>query len=143
MCLPRGRFVPRAADYTISSWVEPLAPAGKGGGKDRAMGEFWKKLMAELSAEAQEPEEEAAPGTAKGQYGVDYVAVSELMQFNKNLLEAYKHELAGLEYYRKFLEEANDERGREMYRRLIEEEEHHLKMIRDEIEEHKKEGFWS
>jgi rubrerythrin len=103
------------------------------------MSEFWKRLMAELRGEA----EEADPDEGKGQYGVDYVAVSELMKFNKNLLEAYKHELAGLEYYRQFLAEANDERGREMYRRLIEEEERHLEMLREEIEEHKKEGYWS
>jgi rubrerythrin len=104
------------------------------------MSDFWKRLKAELSPE---PEEEADPDAGKGQYGVDYVAVSELMKFNKNLVEAYKHELAGLEFYRRFLEEANDERGREMYRKLIEEEERHLRMIEEEIEEHRKSGFWS
>ena len=108
------------------------------------MGEFWKRLMAELGGETDdEPDAEPEPGKAKGQYGVDYMAVSELMKYNKNLLEAYKHELAGLEYYRKFLDEANDERGREMYRRIIEEEERHLEMLREEIEEHKRQGFWS
>ena len=79
----------------------------------------------------------------KGQYGVDYVGVSELMQFNRNLIEALKHENSGVEFYRKFLNEANDERGREMYRRLIEEERRHIKMIEEEIAEHKKQGYWS
>ncbi|HEY5995624.1 MAG TPA: hypothetical protein VIU29_01320 [Candidatus Deferrimicrobiaceae bacterium] len=104
------------------------------------MTDFWKRLKAELSAE---PEEAEDPDKGKGQYGVDYVGVSDLMAFNKNLVEAYKHELAGLEFYRRFLEEANDERGREMYRRLIEEEERHLRMIEEEIDEHKKSGYWS
>ncbi len=83
------------------------------------------------------------PDAGKGQYGVDYVGVAELMQFNRNLLEALKHERSGIEFYTKFLEEANDERGREMYRKLLEEERRHIKMIEEEIEEHKKQGYWS
>ena len=71
------------------------------------------------------------------------VGVAELMAFNKNLLFALKHEREGIDFYTKFLDEANDERGREMYRKLIEEERRHLKMVQDEIEEHKKQGYWS
>src|SRR4030067_249325 len=59
------------------------------------------------------------PGERKGQYGVDYVGASELMRFNRNLLEARKHENIGIEFYTRFLEEANDERGQEMYRKLL------------------------
>ena len=95
---------------------------------------LWKKIT------GGEPEGGAE---SSGQYGADYVGVSELMKFNQNLLDALKHEEAGLEFYRRFLEEANDERGREMYRKLIEEEERHLRMIQEEIEEHKKHGYWS
>lgn len=98
------------------------------------MSSFWKKIT------GGEPEEEAE---SRGQYGADYVGMSDLMKFNQNLLDALKHEQSGLEFYRRFLEEANDERGREMYRRLIEEEERHLRMIEEEIEEHKKQGYWS
>lgn len=83
------------------------------------------------------------PGERKGQYGVDYVGASELMRFNRNLLEARKHESVGIEFYARFLEEANDERGREMYRRLLEEERRHLRIIEEEIEEHKRRGHWS
>jgi rubrerythrin len=98
------------------------------------MSSLWKKLT------GGKPEGEAE---TTGQYGADYVGVSDLMKFNQNLLDAQRHEQAGLEFYRRFLEEANDERGREMYRRLIEEEERHLKMIQEEIDEHKKSGYWS
>ena len=98
------------------------------------MGSFWKKLIGK---------DEEEPGGEKGQYGVDYVGVAELMAFNKNLLFALKHEREGIDFYTKFLDEANDERGREMYRKLIEEERRHLKMVQDEIEEHKKQGYWS
>ena len=79
----------------------------------------------------------------QGQYGVDYVGVSEMLQFNRNLVEALKHERSGIELYTRFLAEAHDERGREMYRKLIEEEERHLRMVNEEIEEHKKQGYWS
>ncbi len=98
------------------------------------MKSFWKKLLGT---------EEKGPDEGKGQYGVDYVAVSELMRFNRNLLEALKHEKSGIEFYARFLEEAHDERGREMYRRLLEEERRHIRMIEEEIEEHKKQGYWS
>jgi len=79
----------------------------------------------------------------KGQYGVDYVGVSEMLLFNRNLVDALKHERSGVELYTRFLSEANDERGREMYRRLIEEEKRHIRMLTEEIEEHKRQGFWS
>ncbi len=98
------------------------------------MKSFWKRIFGS---------EEKDADAGKGQYGVDYVGVSDLMQFNRNLIEALKHEDSGVEFYRKFLNEANDERGREMYRRLIEEERRHIKMIVEEIEEHKKQGYWS
>jgi rubrerythrin len=98
------------------------------------MKSFWKKLM---GAEQKDPDE------GKGQYGVDYVGVSELMRFNRNLLEALRHEKSGIDFYTRFLEEANDERGREMYRRLLEEERRHIRMIEEEIEEHRKKGYWS
>ena len=98
------------------------------------MTSFWKRVFGSGAKDAD---------AGKGQYGVDYVGVSELMQFNRNLVEALKHENSGVEFYTKFLNEANDERGREMYRRLIEEEKRHLKMVQDEIEEHKKQGYWS
>ena len=98
------------------------------------MTSFWKRIFGSGETDADE---------GKGQYGVDYVGVSELMQFNRNLIEALKHENSGVEFYRKFLNEANDERGREMYRKLIEEERRHIKMIEDEIAEHKKQGYWS
>jgi len=94
---------------------------------------FWKRIF------GGEDEEEGK----KGQYGVDYVGVSDLLVFNRNLLEALRHEKVGIELYSRFLAEANDERGREMYRRLIAEEERHLKIVNDEIEEHKKQGYWS
>ncbi len=83
------------------------------------------------------------PGRGKGQYGVDYVGASELMRFNRNLLEALEHEKVGIQFYARFLEEAHDERGRTMYRKLLEEERRHLRMIEEEIEEHKRRGFWS
>ncbi|MBI5905821.1 MAG: hypothetical protein HZB86_09795 [Deltaproteobacteria bacterium] len=94
---------------------------------------FWKRLF----GGGDEPE------AKKGQYGVDYVGVSEMLAFNRNLLEALSHEKQGIELYSRFLSEANDERGREMYRRLIDEEKQHLKMVHDEIEGHKKQGYWS
>ena len=96
------------------------------------MTSFWKRIFG--TGEKDE---------GKGQYGVDYVGVSELMQFNRNLIEALNHENSGVEFYTKFLNEANDERGREMYRKLIEEERRHIKMIEEEIAEHKKQGYWS
>jgi len=98
------------------------------------MTSFWKRIFGSGEKDAD---------AGKGQYGVDYVGVSELMQFNRNLIEALKHENSGVDFYRKFLNEANDERGREMYRKLIEEERRHIKMIEDEIAEHKKQGYWS
>jgi len=98
------------------------------------MASFWKRLF---GAERQE-----APH-GKGQYGVDYVGVAELMQFNRNLVEALKHERTGIEFYTRFLREANDERGKEMYRKLLEEEIRHLKMVEEEIEDHRKQGIWS
>lgn len=55
-------------------------------------------------------------------------------------LEARKHEKGGIELYARFLAEANDERGREMYRKLLEEERWHIRMLEEEIEEHKKQG---
>jgi len=93
---------------------------------------FWRKLF------GGSPD----PGE-KGQYGVDYVGVSEMLQFNRNLVEALKHERSGVELYTRFLAEARDERGREMYRKLIEEEKRHLRMVTEEIEEHRKQGCWS
>ncbi len=98
------------------------------------MTSIWKKLRGS---------ERKGPDVEKGQYGVDYVGVSELMQFNRNLIEALKHEHSGVEFYTKFLNEANDDRGREMYRKLIDEELRHIRMIEGEIEEHKKQGYWS
>lgn len=98
------------------------------------MGSFLKKIFGER---------EKDPDAGKGQYGVDYVGVSEMLQFNRNLVEALKHEATGVELYSRFLSEANDERGREMYRRLIEEERRHIRMIDEEIAEHKKQGCWS
>ncbi|MBI5418743.1 MAG: hypothetical protein HZA60_01515 [Deltaproteobacteria bacterium] len=98
------------------------------------MGSFWKRLCGMERKDVDE---------GKGQYGVDYVRVSELMQFNRNLLEAQKQERIGIEFYTKFLEEARDEEGREMYRKMIEEERRHLKMVEDEIELHKKRGYWT
>jgi rubrerythrin len=98
------------------------------------MGSIWKKIFGTQGEEK---------GAGKGQYGVDYVRVSELMQFNRNLLEAQKHEMSGIDFYTRFLEEANDEEGREMYRKLITEERRHLKMVEDEIAEHKRKGYWS
>ncbi len=98
------------------------------------MTSFWKRLLGTSRKDAETP---------KGQYGVDYVGVSELMQFNRNLIEALNHENSGVEFYTKFLSEANDERGREMYRKLIEEERRHIRMIEEEIAEHKKQGYWS
>ena len=83
------------------------------------------------------------PGENKEQYGVDYVGVSEVLTFNRNLLAALNHEKEGIDLYSRFLDEANDERGREMYRKLIDEEKHHIRMVLDEIEEHKKQGYWS
>ena len=93
---------------------------------------FWKRWF----GGAREPEKQ-------GQYGADYVGVTEMLRFNRNLLDAFRHEKSGIELYSRFLAEANDERGREMYRRLIEEEQRHLRMVSDEIEEHKKQGCWS
>ncbi len=98
------------------------------------MGSFWSRLFGKGGEDA---------GPEKGQYGVDYVGVSELLAFNRNLLVALQHETEGIDLYKKFLDEANDERGREMYRRLIDEERRHLRMVADEIEEHKKQGYWS
>lgn len=98
------------------------------------MGSFWRKI---LGVGQKDPEKE------KGQYGVDYVGASELMRFNRNLLEALNHERSGIALYTRFLEEANDERGREMYRKLLEEERRHIRMVEEEIEEHKKQGTWS
>jgi rubrerythrin len=105
-----------------------------GGRESRRMGSFWKKVFGK---------EEDDADAGKGQYGVDYVRVSEMMQFNRNLLEAWNHEKSGVEFYTKFLKEANDEEGREMYRKLIEEELRHLRMVEEEIEEHKRKGYWS
>jgi rubrerythrin len=98
------------------------------------MKSFWKTLW---GGGRKDPDE------GKGQYGADYVGVSELMRFNRNLLEAMKHEEAGIELYTRFLAEANDERGREMYRKLLEEERRHIRMVEEEIDEHKKRGYWS
>ncbi len=98
------------------------------------MRSFWKKVFGI---------EEEGDDQGKGQYGVDYVGVGELMKFNRNLLEALAHERTGIEFYERFLREANDDRGREMYRKLIEEERRHLKMVEDEIAEHKRQGYWS
>ncbi len=106
---------------------------GEGRHKGCAMRSFWKKLLGG---------EQKNPGEGKGQYGVDYVGVSELMRFNTNLIEALKHERSGIALYTRFLDEANDERGREMYRKLLEEEQRHIRMVEEEIEEHKKQGYW-
>lgn len=106
------------------------------------MPSFWKKLL-DKEPGGEQAEVATGENEGTGQYGADYVGVSDLMKFNQNLVEALKQEQSGIEFYRRFLEEANDERGREMYRRLIEEEERHMQMILDEIEEHKKQGCWS
>jgi|GEM_PF-1661440 len=98
------------------------------------MASFWKRLFGGRQHD---------PDAGKEHYGADYVGVAELMQFNRNLLEALRHERTGIEFYTKFLEEAHDERGRAMYRRLIEEEKRHLRMVEEEIEEHKRQGYWS
>lgn len=98
------------------------------------MKSFWRRLW---GGGRKDPE------GGKGQYGVDYIGVSELMRFNRNLLEAMKHEKSGIDLYTRFLAEANDERGREMYRKLLEEERRHIRMVEEEIEEHKKKGYWS
>lgn len=98
------------------------------------MESFWKRVFGKDKQDS---------GEAKDQYGLDYVRVSELMKFNRNLVEAWKQEMFGIEFYTRFLEEANDEEGREMYRRLIEEERRHLRLIETEIEEHKRKGYWS
>ncbi len=79
----------------------------------------------------------------KGQYGVDYEAASEIMELNRNLLTALEHEKAGIAFYRRFYEHATDERCRELYKLLIEEEERHLKMVLEQIEIRKKEGTWT
>lgn len=99
------------------------------------MDSFWKRVFGRKG--------EGAGRETDGQYGADYVRVSELLQFNRNLVEAWKHEKSGVEFYTRFLDEANDEEGREMYRKLIEEELRHLRMIEKEIEEHKRKGYWS
>lgn len=87
--------------------------------------------------------EKADAGAEMVRSGADYVGMAELMRFNRNLLEAQKHEKSGIDLYTRFLAEANDERGRVMYRKLIEEEERHLRMVEEEIEEHKRQGYWS
>ena len=94
---------------------------------------FWKRIFGG----------EKEPAENSGQYGLDYVGVSEMLLFNRNLLEALRHEQAGIELYTRFLAEANDERGREMYRRMIAEEKRHLDLVDEEIEEHRKQGCWS
>ncbi len=94
---------------------------------------FWKRIFGGAAEE----------GRKSGQYGADYVGVSEMLLFNRNLLEAQAHEKEGLALYSRFLSEANDERGREMYRRLIDEEKRHMKLVTDEIEEHRRLGCWS
>ena len=106
-----------------------------GGGRHKgcAMRSLWKKLLGGGQKD---------PGEGKGQYGVDYVGVSELMRFNSNLIEALKHERSGIALYTRFLDEANDERGREMYRKLLEEEQRHIRMVEEEIKEHKEQGYW-
>ncbi len=98
------------------------------------MGSFWKRVFG--------GEKEGAGGRG-GLSGADYVRVSELMQFNRNLVEALKHEQMGIALYTRYLQEANDEEGRQMYRKLIEEERRHLRMVEGEIEEHKRKGYWS
>lgn len=98
------------------------------------MASFWRRLFGL-------EREEAGAGTVRS--GADYVGMAELMRFNRNLVEAQKHEKSGIELYTRFLEEANDERGREMYRKLVEEERRHLRMVEEEIEEHKRQGYWS
>ena len=98
------------------------------------MGSFWKRIFGQGQEDADE---------RKGLSGGDYVRVSELMQFNRNLVEALKHEHVGVELYTRYLLEANDEEGREMYRKLIEEERRHLRMVEGEIADHKRKGYWS
>jgi rubrerythrin len=98
------------------------------------MGSFWKRIFGGGGEDAEE-----RPGLS----GADYVRVAELMQFNRNLVEALKHEKVGIELYTRYLAEANDEEGREMYRKLIEEERRHLRMVEGEIEEHRRKGYWS
>jgi rubrerythrin len=98
------------------------------------MASFWRRLFGLEREEA---------GAGRPVSGADYVGMAELMRFNRNLVEAQKHEKSGIELYTRFLEEANDERGRAMYRKLIEEERRHLRMVEEEIEEHKRQGYWS
>lgn len=79
----------------------------------------------------------------KGQYGVDYQGAAEIIELNKNLLRALEHEKAGISFYSRFFEQSSDERCKEMYRELIEEEEKHLKMVMEQIERRKREGTWT
>lgn len=120
--------------YNETGSSHSAGPGNAGAGERCAMATFWKRLFGGGRRDAP---------IAKGQYGVDYVGVAELMQFNRNLVEALKHERSGVEFYTRFLREANDERGREMYRKLLEEEIRHLRMVEEEIEEHRKQGIWS
>lgn len=98
------------------------------------MGSFWKKIFGLRREDDDE---------RKALSGADYVRVSELMQFNRNLLEALHHERTGIELYSRYLLEAYDEEGRDMYRKLVEEERRHLRMVEEEIAEHKRKGYWS
>lgn len=79
----------------------------------------------------------------RGQYGVDYQGASDIIDLNKNLLRALEHEKAGISFYRRFFEQADDSRCKEMYKVLIEEEERHLKMVLSQIERRKQEGTWT
>lgn len=85
----------------------------------------------------------SSEGIKKGQYGVDYQAASDIIELNKNLLRALEHEKAGISFYNRFFKQASDERCKEMYRELIDEEERHLKMVLEQIERRKKEGTWT
>ncbi|MBI5575226.1 MAG: ferritin-like domain-containing protein [Deltaproteobacteria bacterium] len=98
------------------------------------MGSLWKRILGE---------EEEGSGDRPGLTGEDYVRVSELMLFNRNLVEALKHEQMGIALYTRYLQEAHDKEGREMYQKLIDEEIRHLRMVEEEIEEHKRKGYWS
>lgn len=93
---------------------------------------FFKKLFGGGSSEVK-----------KGQYGVDYQGAAEIIELNKNLLRALEHEKAGISFYTRFFEQANDERCKDMYRELIDEEEKHLQMVLEQIERRKKQGTWT
>ncbi|NIS75188.1 MAG: hypothetical protein GTO08_07885 [Deltaproteobacteria bacterium] len=79
----------------------------------------------------------------KVKHTVDYQGAADIIELNRNLLRALEHERSGVSFYARFYEQATDERCKELYRELIEEEERHLKMVLEQIERRKKEGTWT